>query len=289
MDANQPEWRSLAARIQGLADAVEMYSRFPSNQSTGAEELALWTIAASVIDGLHQFAEDSKDWMPEPAKAMMANARLHELLRSRTNASANMRAAYASEAALILRMIRSEVDYFLADRETVLQSRIERALLHLQWSIASTDRVKDDWQQAFAAGETKCEALGATHLLAHGIFAFKAHTSHARTDLIYREPVTAAMARLADALVLTEWKKASTKTEMATKTDEARLQAGLYAASPLQGVELRSVRFIIVVSEEQMSMPVDVAGAGFVFRHMNIAVNPMSPSDAAKKIAAGRS
>ena len=130
----------------------------------------------------------------------------------------------------------------------VIRSRSEFAFAHLQRSIVVDEAFRKKWQDAFAAGETVCEGLGAVHLLSHGIWAFKVNAAGERTDLVYAEPLAdfATRHRYADGLVLTEWKKAATAKEAARKFEEAWDQARRYAQGVLAGNELTSHRYAVV-------------------------------------------
>jgi hypothetical protein len=103
-----------------------------------------------------------------------------------------------------------------------------------------------------------------------------------RTDLVFGEPV-GDQDTYADALVLTEWKKA-TMSNAGEKFREAVRQAENYAQGPLAGNELRDYRYAIVVTEKQVRKPADERHDGVTYRHINIAVNPDTPSGAARAL-----
>ena len=90
--------------------------------------------------------------------------------------------------------------------------------------------------------------VGAVHLLWHGIFAFKIDANRGRTDLVFGEPL-GDQETYADALVLTEWKKA-TKSDASKKFGEATSQAEIYARGPLAGNELHAYRYAVVVTDK---------------------------------------
>ncbi len=197
----------------------------------------------------------------------------------------SLRAAHAAELTILLSLMRNDLDAFFNDGQEVLRLRAERAFRHLQWSIASTRSIRTSWIRAFQIDEPACEALGATHLLLHGIFAYKATSPSARTDLVFHDPVDADQAtKVADGLVLTEWKRVRKATDLDTVIANAQTQAGLYAGGVLEGTELRRVRYVVVVTEQQMKMPADLLRDEYMIRHVNIAVRPASPSAAAPKL-----
>ena len=98
--------------------------------------------------------------------------------------------AGATAALTLLASFRAEFEYLIADTEAVARSLVTRALIHLQRSIVADDAIRQRWSNAFKDGETACEALGACHLLAHGIWAFKTSAEGERTDLASARPVT---------------------------------------------------------------------------------------------------
>ena len=154
---------------------------------------------------------------------------------------------------------------------------------HLQRSIVADDSFSARWRNAFSAGETACEKLGAVHLLSFGIYAFKAHSVGERTDLVLGDSVNLSEAeRAADALVLTEWKKISGANDLEGKADDAFNQARIYAAGSLAGFELSSRRYLIMVSEKRLAMPPDQSDGAVTYEYRNVAVAPDSPSRATR-------
>lgn len=182
-----------------------------------------------------------------------------------------------------LAIIRGEIDHLLADPSLIAVSVTERAFKHLQWMIASDSEVGAKWQSAFAKGETTCERFGATHLLLHGIWAYKAHSPTARTDLVMAEPVEdrPEIRRVARALVLTEWKKAnpSTPNEIRRAASDGKRQASIYAGELLAGFDLRTVRYVIIVTEGRIKPPDDNPVGDITYRYLNLAVAPSSPHE----------
>jgi len=184
-------------------------------------------------------------------------------------------------AALVsLVAFETEMSFLLSDVQVSIRTRSERAFSHLQRSIVADESIRERWQNAFDEGEVACEKLGAVHLLLHGIWAFKVDSAGARTDLVFEEPAgdVAAIQRYADGLVLTEWKKASKDSHSTKRFTEARLQARKYAQGLLTATELAGYRYAVVVSHSQVETPEDVTEGGVVYRHVNVAVDPRTPS-----------
>lgn len=86
------------------------------------------------------------------------------------------------------------------------------------------------------------------------------------------------MGQSAEALVLTEWKRAPSSGDVADKAREGRSQAQSYAAGVLGGLELASVRYVVVVTEDWTDPLPDEIGEGVTYRYLGIAVKPSSPS-----------
>lgn len=169
---------------------------------------------------------------------------------------------------------------------------VERAFLHLQYSIVANEDIRNKWELAFESGEVTCEKLGAVHLLQHGLWAFKAHSEKERTDLVLGEglQLTEEMKGAAAALVLTEWKAVHRVEDLPAKLEEARTQVRVYAGGSLAGFELEAMRYLIMVSKDRMAMPSTEYIDGIAYRHINIAVAPVIPSKEGRRSArsAGR-
>jgi hypothetical protein len=194
--------------------------------------------------------------------------------------SGNVQFALTSLAAF-----QSEFNYIISDTQFIARRITERAFIHLQRCIVVDEDVRYKWTHAFNAHETKCEQLGALHLLYHGIWAFKADATGGKTDLILNEPLPSVtvIESSADALVLTEWKRVRLRDELQDKIQEAQRQAEIYNSDVLGGVEIRNYRYLVMVSEKRMEMPDDSIKGGAKYRHINIAVNPGNPSEEAKR------
>jgi hypothetical protein len=181
--------------------------------------------------------------------------------------------------ATVLSSFQSEFDYLARDHQHLLRRTSERAFVHLQRLIVVDKLVRDAWDGAFRAGELECEQLGATHLLAHGIWAFKVSATGERTDLVYNEPLDITQdVRTADGLVLTEWKRITRQGEATRVALAAVEQAKRYAHGALGGVELANTRFIVLVSETALAAQQDVQDREISYRFINIAVSPRTPS-----------
>lgn len=187
--------------------------------------------------------------------------------------------------AVSLSSVHANLAYHLKSAGTYGKSITERAFEHLRRSIVVDEAFRARWVFAFAKGEVQCEQLGAVHLLLHGIWAFKVDAKGERTDLVFGDPVSLGEAERTapSAIVLTEWKVAKTAQEVIPQLDGARRQAELYSSGSLSDLELLTTRFLIVVTDRQADVPPDIVNANVRYRHINIAVNPESPSKASKR------
>jgi len=187
---------------------------------------------------------------------------------------------------LIVAAFETEMTFLLSDHEEAVRSRADRAFEHLQRTIVVDEDLRAKWQAAHEAGEVTCERRGAVHLLQHGIWAFKADAAGARTDLVYQEPLNdlGPARRAADGLVLTEWKVADAAGAAAAFA-AARAQAKLYLQGAMAGFELTRYRYVVVVSRRHVPTPADLLDGVFTYRHVNIAVDPETPSREARKHA----
>jgi len=182
--------------------------------------------------------------------------------------------------AAVLAAFRSELDHLFANREALLRSRVARAFLHLQRSLVADEDIRNKWQAAFDKGELACEKLGALHLLAHGVLAFKANSTGERTDLILGDRLVPEDDTLTatHGLVLTEWKLVRRGEKPEAMRNFAKEQAQRYSEGCVAGFELRSERYLVLVGcDEFSSIPSERIG-DIVYRTIPIYLNRQTPS-----------
>jgi hypothetical protein len=279
--ADIDEWTRLASRIRGLTRAGELCASLlpPGNDSVGAI-VGLGKHASSVLQDLVNFGANLDESQKAAKRAIQAVESEAKPLLSEANATSASRQIYIRSALVMLAAIEVELSYLIFDRQSEIRSRTERAFEHLQRLIVVDETVRARWKRAYEAGEIECEKLGAVHLLAHGIWAFKANASGGRTDLVYQEPLadTSTALRTAVGLVLTEWKVLRAGESADSRFESARSQLRGYAAGVLAGIELALVRYSVLVSRQQVELPGDVQDKGVIYRHINTAVEPRTPS-----------
>jgi hypothetical protein len=277
------EWHALSARIQSLVTASEIHARHMAVNSGDPYARARWLIehARSALGAVRAFSERHKKLLPEPVMTSIALLleQAGALVQDATGATRDDK---ASTSILLLGLFQSEISLLLADGRATILARCERAFEHLHRLLIVDPATRALWQAAYDDSEPACERLGATHLLHHGIWTFKADAVGARTDLMYAEPVDLDQAARADAgLVLTEWKRAGKKAkaeEIARLFADAREQARRYAEGSLAGFELADYRYLVLVSWEDVDHPPDITISGVLYRHINIALAASVPS-----------
>lgn len=181
------EWKAISAHIQGLLEAARFYieSNGPSRKdvhSVGRRRLIpqidkifdeLERFRATHTESIPSAASDSLAALPNTKKKLAPNRPLT------IDADAF---GYIHMMVTLLTSFRAEFEYHLSDIAAVAKRLSERAFIHLQRSIVADEDFKRKWIKAFKEGkEPACERLGATHLLLHGIWAFKVNTAGERT------------------------------------------------------------------------------------------------------------
>jgi hypothetical protein len=269
-------WALLSARIRGLNEAAKLEALLrPNASSTGATEY-LSQQCEVIFEELANFKRMFTGTLPQAAAEVIEDA---ERLRAK-NGGATANRGLAGNSLVHLRAIESALTFALSGTEERIFSLTERALQHLQRCLIVDDTLRRKWLEAFDEREERIEALGAVHLLSHGIYAFKVNAVGARTDLVLPDnvPVPMGVDRYASGIVLTEWKLSKNPAEALKKFQEAREQADLYAGGPLASIELRSTRYAIVVTKQWVMCPPDEEAGGVRYRNINISLNPESPS-----------
>jgi hypothetical protein len=280
------QWRALSARIRALAEAGHLHAAFQQASATdhGGAGKYLAEQCNDVLDRLESFVKSNERVLP-----LNVVAAFNRFLSGETGKKIGIFGSNATARAVLvfLASFESEISFLLADRQELIKARSERAFLHLQRLLVVDADVRAKWKEAFEnGGEISCEALGAVHLLSHGIFAFKINAAGARTDLLYNDAIDELAAeRASEGFVLTEWKLANEKNA-AARFEEARKQTELYQHGVLASSELRNCRYLIAVSMRDLSptlIPADQTISGVAYRNINIAIEPDVPSRRARR------
>lgn len=279
------QWKALSSRIRGLMEAGHLHAQYLAVRSSDSygRGKRLREQGERVLAALGAFRDSFQQVLPPPAVTAIDDfvARTGTMIHD-TSGTPDSLQERVWAALVLLAAFETEMSFLLSDVQESIRSRSERAFSHLQRSIVVDEDLRAKWQKALEQGEVACEKLGAVHLLLHGIWAFKIDAAGARTDLVFQEPAGDFIAaqRYADGFVLTEWKKAAKDSESGQRFEEARLQARRYAHGPLGATELTGYRYAVVVSHRQVAIPEDLREGGIVYRHVNVAVDPRTPSQA---------
>jgi hypothetical protein len=277
------EWRAFSAHIEGLKTAAGLNVQYGISADGYGRTKRLGEHCKRLLANLREFRTRFGTVLPR-----LVVSRLDEFFK---DDGPVIEKAYGREddaiphSIVVLVALAGELEQLLSDQQQILRSRTELAFAHLQRLIIVDPDVKKKWTEAFdGSGESACEALGSVHLLWHQILAFKIDAKGARTDLVFPEPLSSELhARSSVALVLTEWKVASDEKIAQQRFGEAHRQADLYRQGVLATAELTNTRYLIVVSKKQVRTPDDDLAGGVTYRHVNIAIDPDTPSVAAKQ------
>jgi len=279
------EWRALAARIEGLATAGADLMQGLAVQKIDPLSVVNAVVRSSadrLCGDLKIFRDRHRAVLPPPTVPILDGflGRFAGFL-ARSEQPGTEHAVLQVLAAM--RGLRAELDYYFADTDIAARRIVERAFLHLQRSLAADEEVRRRWKDA--GDEVACEKFGALHLLAHGVWAFKADAIGARTDLILGRHLSEDEPRASDveAFVLTEWKVASGgPANVIRKVDEAHTQLRLYRRGALAGFELSSRRYVVLVADQHLDLPDDHDEGGALCRHVLLNRGGETPSVAGR-------
>ena len=279
------QWNALSSRIRGLMKAAELHTRFLAIQSSDSYRVGvrLRDQSEDILSAIQIFQERFQHALP-PGSLVSIDSfrdRVSDLIND-TSGGPGAQQERVWAALVLLGAFETEMSFILSDIQQSIRARSERAFSHLQRSIVADVDFRGKWQNAFEQGEVQCEKLGAVHLLLHGIWAFKVDAEGGRTDLVFQEPAwrLTEEQRYVEGIVLTEWKKANSQEDAVNRFEDARNQAHRYAEGVLAGNELTAYRYAVVVTRKQVPLPDDLTVGGVVYRHINLAVEPLTPSRA---------
>lgn len=278
------EWQAISNRINGLKEAVQYFIQYqqPDGKDTLGKVLLPQVVAIYYL--VDQFQETYKASISPSAQKCISNyvTQDKDIIQEEAtqyNGISRLKHLFTS-----LISFQSELTFHFSDTQFVIRRITERAFVHLQRLIIVDEAIRNKWENGFKL-ETECEKLGATHLLLHGIWAFKAHAGKGRTDLVLGEPVNLnQVEETSEGLVLTEWKLVKDANDVQNVASVAYNQAKNYSGGVLAGIELRNYRYLVLVSEKQITtIPDDIVEGEVTYKYKNIAISPDVPSTAAKK------
>ena len=276
------EWKAISDRISGISTAGLLFLQFWSNKASdpyGSIKEELLPQAQKVFNSIEQFLKVSEAHLPITA----VDCAKRFIKSKDTLFSADNPGDCPRLQAVLTKLLsfQTEFTYQISDISAFTRRLVERAFTHLNRSIIADSTIKEKWEAAYSQGEPSCEKLGDAHLLLHGIWAFKASAKGERTDLVLGEPLEdlSQVENTAEAMVLTEWKIVrNSKNELEEKTSQALKQAKRYSAGILAGFELASYRYLVIISRDVLDMPQDIRDNDTIYRYINVAVDPKTPS-----------
>ncbi len=290
MSVLREDWRSIAARIEGIESAILNFAKVDAFLMVGRDPFGIdrdrYLVRNDIIlESLKECKQTIQEFQNLYLKQLSKTA-LKSIERFQT--AANKALSPGSVTGLdqlqiitAFSVLKTELQFHLADNEYITKKLTERAFCHLRRSIVADKALREKWQSAYEDGETACEKLGAAHLLSHGIWSFKVNTSEEKTDLVLGQPIDENEVRMtSDALILTEWKKAKadlTEPGVSALIRGAINQTKIYAGSVLSGFEIGTVRYIPIVSKHRVTVA-DQEEGGILYRVINIPVAPEKPS-----------
>lgn len=276
-------WKAISIRIKGLMQAGELHARFLGINTSDSYGRAntLRKQCEYILFSLSSYCDEHQGSLPPDVLAVVRDfiTNYRDLINKDTGTPDSI-GARVQAALVFIAGLESHVSFLLSDSQAIIRAKSERAFAHLQRSIVADSEFKEKWSKALSTDEVACEKLGATHLLLHGIYAFKVSAEGERTDLVFQDIRNdlADEQRYADGLVLTEWKVAKNDAEAANQFKAAKSQAARYAKGSLGGSELAGYRYLIVVTNDHVQVPPDIIENTVTYRHLNIAVHPRTPS-----------
>jgi hypothetical protein len=280
-------WNALAERIHSLTEALQLHKTHSQDSFGRARHLR--RKVEGTLGDLRSFRDRFQYALP-PLAITAIDSVLKTTGEKLSMASGQIGLPEIADEAVFTALFElsdfvGEMASILSDVQWPLRALSERAFEHLQRLIVVDEQYRAKWKAALEKDEPECEKLGAVHLLWHGIWAFKVNAEGGRTDLVYQQPTGELVKeqQYADGFVLTEWKIANTDAEAILKCQKAREQAKLYASGVLGGTELTAYRYIVVVSQRSVKVPDPIKDRGVEYRHINIAVEPLSPSRQARR------
>jgi hypothetical protein len=275
---------SIEARIRGLVAAAHLHAALLQVRDSDTYRRGgyLGMQALDVLKSIIAFVAQFRGSLPPAAiQAMEMFIGERRGLFEEAGGTPDVKHERNRAVVVFLAGLETQISFLLHDIQPAIKARSELAFAHLARSIAADLDIRRKWQTAYEAGERQCEALGAIHLLSHGLFAFKVSAAGAQTDLVYQDALPAQL-EYVQGLVLTEWKRAS-KGQIENAFAEARRQAELYVPGPFSDNELLNYRYAVVVFDEPGAVAQDEQAEGIVYRHILLPVNPSVPSKLAQQ------
>ena len=207
-------WDAIGVRIRGLGSSCDsLYASMASySDDSGVITRYLIPEANACFELVKTFLEKYRSQLPgEVTGQIRAFVTEREALFESGVAGGGLdiRLVALRPRVGALQTVSEAVAHGLSDPVAYLETVANRAFLHLQRRIVVETGFRAQWESAYESGEVNLEQLG-VHLLWHGVWAFKANATGARTDLVMGDVIDnpVPIQRAGCGLVLTEWKRA---------------------------------------------------------------------------------
>jgi hypothetical protein len=263
-------WKNISTKILQLQEVSRAY--FDSINSFGVDHYGIGgsSIIPAARDLFAEVVEMKRAFPTMPGEVMTMIAKLEKNFSSHHKFTG---IPGVGGAMVHLGLFNSEVNFYLKDNETLIKDRVKLALLHLQRTLIVDPEIRKKWLNAYNEGDEAIEKLGATHLLSHGVWAFKPAADHEKRDLVLNTAIKADEVQAVGAcLVLTEWKKVTSES-LAEKSKQALTEARKYGDAYLAGSELKKEKYLILVSENHLQVPHNVQDDDIRYVYVNLSIN----------------
>jgi uncharacterized protein YwlG (UPF0340 family) len=285
------EWKYIKSKILAIRELSLFFvnGRVPASLMDD-DAMPLLRSIGQVFNNISNFQSTHNKTIPADANKILSNF-LDDSEKCKICSTENLEGKYKYGVLIgsVIELCSFEIEFsfILSNRNETIKRIAQRAFLHLSRSLVVDETFAEKWNHAFnntKTAEIKLEGLGGVHLLLHGIWGVKSNAKGERTDLILGDTLSIAnnVEEVAEGLILTEWKVARSKTDEKKKWGEALEQAKLYSSGSLAGFELQNVRYLVLVTEKCADCPNDITEDDVIYKHINIAINPLSPSETAR-------
>ncbi|MBC7372281.1 MAG: hypothetical protein H7326_11985 [Bdellovibrionaceae bacterium] len=265
-------WKIISTQITQIQEVSRSY--FDSINSFGVDHYGIGgsSLIPAARDIFAEVVDMKKSFPMIPRDVIMIIAKLEKNFSSHHKFTG---IPGVGGAMVHLGIFNSEMNFYLKNNETLIKDKVKLAFLHLQRTLIVDADARKKWTTAFNEGEESIEKLGANHLLAHGLWAFKSCDETLKKDLVLGTAIRAEEVQAVGAcLVLTEWKKTTPETIL-EQSKAAFADARKHSEEPVAGSELKFEKYLILVSENLLSVPASVVEDDVRYVYMNLAINPL--------------
>lgn len=264
-------WKNISGRILQLQEVSKAY--FDSINSFGVDHYGIGgsSIIPAAKDLSLEIIELKRSFTKLPPKVVGLISKLEK------NFSGHKFTGIpgVGGAMVILGVFNSEMNYYLKDQEILVKENVRRSFHHLQRSLMADPELQRKWMVGFQESDHYVQKLGGLHLLMHGIWGFKVEENSERGDLISAGPIKLEEVESSgSSLVMTEWARVNPENA-AEKARQAYAKAASYVGRDLPGTELRTERYLVLVSERPLAMPRNATDGEVEYVYVNVALNPV--------------